>query len=142
MPAESKRSSWPGTRSGTWVPSDPPVVAVSYSGEVGRTIEAAATADGSAADGGPHRSAGGPTGQSRSRRPILMSVPTLGFSPGTSTYVAMVTALLVLAAELARARGDAGERHGHGRRLGARARSSLVGTLARSEAPAAEAASV
>ena len=41
-----------------------------------------------------------------------MDVPTLGFSPGTSTYVAMIVALLTLAAELARARGrmDGAER--------------------------------
>ena len=38
---------------------------------------------------------------------MLMDVPTLGFTPGTSTYLAMLTALLVLAAELARSRGRA-----------------------------------
>lgn len=90
-----------------YVPREPAplLVAVSYSGEVGRTIEAAATA----------RSFGwrtvGLTGHAEGRlantveTPVLMDVPTLGFSPGTSTYVAMITALLVLAAELARARG-------------------------------------
>ncbi len=40
-------------------------------------------------------------------RPVVMDVPTLGFSPGTSTYVAMVVALLTLAGELARAGGRA-----------------------------------
>jgi glucosamine 6-phosphate synthetase-like amidotransferase/phosphosugar isomerase protein len=83
----------------------PLLVAVSYSGEVGRTIEAAGTAEGFgwrtvALTGRPE----GRLAQ-QVRRPVLLSVPTLGFSPGTSTYIAMVTALLVLAAELARARG-------------------------------------
>ena len=87
------------------VPEPPLLVAVSYSGEVGRTIEAAVTA----------RAFGwrtiALTGKADSRLaqavgdPVLMDVPTLGSTPGTSTYVAMVTALLVLAAELARARG-------------------------------------
>ena len=83
----------------------PLLVAISYSGEVGRTIEAAAVAHGfgwetialtGRADGRLAATV---------RLPVLMSVPTVGFSPGTSTYVAMVTALLVFVAELARARG-------------------------------------
>jgi glucosamine--fructose-6-phosphate aminotransferase (isomerizing) len=87
----------------------PLLVAVSYSGEVGRTIEAVAIAEGfgwetialtGAADGRLARNV---------RRPVLMRVPTLGFSPGTSTYVAMVTAMLVLVAELARAKGRTAE---------------------------------
>jgi len=83
----------------------PLLVAVSYSGEVGRTIEAAATGAGFgwrtvALTGQPHGRLARTVSQ-----PVLMRVPTLGFSPGTSTYVAMITALLVLAAELARARG-------------------------------------
>ena len=79
------------------------------SGEVGRTIEAAATAG----RFGWHTAA--LTGRANGRlaatvqHPILMEVPTLGFSPGTSTYAAMVAALLVLASELARARGRAAE---------------------------------
>jgi glucosamine--fructose-6-phosphate aminotransferase (isomerizing) len=36
---------------------------------------------------------------------LSLSVPTLGFSPGTSTYVAMLVTLYLLAAELARAAG-------------------------------------
>jgi glucosamine--fructose-6-phosphate aminotransferase (isomerizing) len=84
----------------------PLLIAVSYSGEVGRTIEAAATAERFgwrtvALTGKPEARLA-----RQVERPILMSVPTLGFSPGTSTYMAMVTALLVLAAELARARGQ------------------------------------
>jgi glucosamine--fructose-6-phosphate aminotransferase (isomerizing) len=90
-----------------YVPGSPPplLVALSHSGEVGRTIEATATA----AVAGWHTVAF--TGRADGRlartaeRTVLMQVPTLGFSPGTSTYVAMVAALLVLAAELARARG-------------------------------------
>ena len=92
-----------------YVPTDPrpAVVALSYSGEVGRTIEAVATA----AEMGWRTAAftGRPEGRLAQAvaAPILMRVPTLGFSPGTSTYIAMLTALLVLAAELARARGHA-----------------------------------
>ena len=83
----------------------PLLVAVSYSGEVGRTIEAAATGAGFgwrtvALTGRPDGRLARAVSQ-----PVLMRVPTLGFSPGTSTYVAMITALFVLAAELARARG-------------------------------------
>ncbi len=96
-------------------PSHPPLLlAISYSGEAGRTIEAASTArrfgwQVAALTGRPEgRLAGAATA------PIVMDVPTLGFSPGTSTYVAMVTASLVLARELARTRGryDAVERIG------------------------------
>ena len=90
-----------------YVPASPPplLVAVSYSGEVGRTIEAAAAADmfgwrtvalTGSAEGRLAKAV---------REVVLMRVPTLGYSPGTSTYIAMVTAILVLAAELARARG-------------------------------------
>ena len=85
----------------------PALVAVSYSGEVGRTIEAVAAAS----DAGWRTVAftGRPDGRLAKTVavPILMSVPTLGFAPGTSTYIAMLTALLVLASELARARGHA-----------------------------------
>jgi len=88
------------------LPRPPLLVAVSHSGSVGRTIEAAATA----AAFGWHTVA--LTGRADGRlaqvaRPVVMDVPTLGFSPGTSTYVAMVVALLTLAGELARAGGRA-----------------------------------
>lgn len=86
-------------------PVPPLLLAISYSGEAGRTIEAAATAR----RFGWHVAAltGRPAGRlaGASTAPIIMDVPTLGFSPGTSTYVAMVTAALVFARELARARG-------------------------------------
>ena len=88
-------------------PMPPLLLAISYSGEAGRTIEAAATAR----RFGWHVGAltGKPDGRlaAASTAPILMDVPTLGFSPGTSTYVAMVTAALVFARELARANGHA-----------------------------------
>ena len=90
-----------------YVPAMPPplLVAVSYSGEVGRTIEAAAAAD----RFGWRTVALTGSAEGRLakvvREAVLMRVPTLGYSPGTSTYIAMVTAMLVLAAELARARG-------------------------------------
>jgi glucosamine 6-phosphate synthetase-like amidotransferase/phosphosugar isomerase protein len=87
-------------------PTGPPLlIAISYSGEVGRTIEAATAAG----RFGWHVAA--LTGRADGRlarstsNPVLMDVPTLGFSPGTSTYIAMITASLVLARELARARG-------------------------------------
>jgi glucosamine--fructose-6-phosphate aminotransferase (isomerizing) len=90
-----------------YVPPSPPplLVAVSYSGEVGRTIEATAAADRFgwrtvALTGTPEGRLAGAAADV-----VVMDVPTLGFSPGTSTYIAMLTALLVLAAELARARG-------------------------------------
>jgi len=86
------------------LPRPPLLVAVSYSGSVGRTIEAAATA---AAFGWRTVAL---TGRAEGRlaqvaQPVIMDVPTLGFSPGTSTYVAMVVALLTLAGELARVAG-------------------------------------
>jgi glucosamine--fructose-6-phosphate aminotransferase (isomerizing) len=90
-----------------YLPVTPPplLVAVSYSGKVGRTIEAAAVA------GEFGWRTVGLTGPGDGRLaktvtwPVRLDVPTLGFSPGTSTYVAMVTAMLLLAGELARARG-------------------------------------
>jgi len=90
-----------------YIPLDPPplLIAVSYSGEVGRTIEAAAAC--TEAGWSTVAFTGRPEGRlaRQVRDVILMDVPTLGFSPGTSTYVAMVAALLVLASELARANG-------------------------------------
>jgi len=76
------------------------VVAVSFSGQTGRTIEAAHQAS---AFG--HQVIG-LTGALDS--PIAKvadwalsaEIPTLGFSPGTSTYAAMLVTLLMLAAEL------------------------------------------
>lgn len=86
------------------VPRPPLLVAISYSGSVGRTIEAASTAQtfGWRTVALTGR-ADGPLAQAV--EPILMDVPTLGFSPGTSTYVAMLTALYTLTAELATVAG-------------------------------------
>lgn len=85
-------------------PRPPLLVAISYSGSVGRTIEAASTAHGFG-----WRTVA-LTGRREGRlaqavEPIFMDVPTLGLSPGTSTYVAMLTALYTLGAELATAAG-------------------------------------
>jgi glucosamine 6-phosphate synthetase-like amidotransferase/phosphosugar isomerase protein len=126
-----------------YVPAAPPplVVALSYSGEVGRTIEAAAAAAERGwsvvaltgrADGRLANTAGAS---------VLMDVPTLGFSPGTSTFVAMVTALLILASELARARGRLEAAHEVDRAL-AEAPRLAAATLRASENPAREAAAL
>jgi glucosamine 6-phosphate synthetase-like amidotransferase/phosphosugar isomerase protein len=64
-------------------------------------------------------------------------VPTLGFSPGTSTYVAMLATLLRLAVALAELRGDAGELT---REL-ARLPGQVAATLRQSADACAEAAS-
>jgi glucosamine--fructose-6-phosphate aminotransferase (isomerizing) len=76
------------------------VVAVSYSGKVGRTIEAACQAR---AFGLPvvalTHDPDSPLGRAADYV-VQLDVPTLGFSPGTSTYIAMLTTLLTLAAEL------------------------------------------
>jgi glucosamine 6-phosphate synthetase-like amidotransferase/phosphosugar isomerase protein len=119
----------------------PLLVALSYSGEVGRTIEATATA---AAFGWRTVAV---TGRADGRlaavsdQALVMSVPTLGFSPGTSTYVAMCTALLRLTAELARSRGraDAAERADDAL---ARAPELAAATLSASEEPAKAAAAL
>jgi glucosamine--fructose-6-phosphate aminotransferase (isomerizing) len=124
-----------------YVPGEPPpvLVAVSYSGEVGRTIEAAAVGDRfgwrtialtGVADGRLART---------TRHRILMDVPTRGLSPGTSTYVAAVTALLVLVAELARANGRAAEAAALDATLADAPRLARE-TLERAEAPARDAA--
>ena len=48
-------------------------------------------------------------GPGQSDEVLPVDVPTLGFSPGTSTYVAMLGTLLRLAGELAELRGDGGD---------------------------------
>jgi len=91
-----------------YLPPNTAVVCISYSGQVGRTIEAAVQARRFG-----HRVVA-LTGQADSRlaaeaeEVILIDVPTLGFSPGTSTYVALVTALLELAGAWGEARGAPG----------------------------------
>ncbi|HEY5988481.1 MAG TPA: PfkB family carbohydrate kinase [Streptosporangiaceae bacterium] len=88
-----------------YLPPGSAVVCISYSGKVGRTIEAAAQARAFGhrvialtghADSPLAREAG---------ECLLAEVPTLGYSPGTATYVAMQTALYDLASRWGRARG-------------------------------------
>ncbi len=76
------------------------VVAVSFSGQTGRTIEAARQAS---AFG--HQVIGltgaldSPLAKAADQV-LSAEIPTFGFSPGTSTYAAMLVTLLMLAAEL------------------------------------------
>ena len=91
------------------LPAGSAVIAFSFSGQVGRTIEAAIQARRfghhvvaltNAADGQLALA---------SDEVLPVEVPTLGFSPGTSTYVAMLGTMLRLAAALAGLRGDAAQ---------------------------------
>ena len=77
------------------------VVAVSYSGRVGRTIEAAhqARVFGHGVVALTH-DVTAPLAAEADRL-LQVEVPTLGFAPGTSTYIGMLVSLLYLAAELA-----------------------------------------
>jgi ribokinase len=81
-----------------YLPPASAVLAISFSGKVGRTVEAARQA---AAFGHPvialTGSPGGPLAGAADRI-LPIAVPTLGFSPGTSTYIAMLCTLLDLAA--------------------------------------------
>jgi sugar/nucleoside kinase (ribokinase family)/fructoselysine-6-P-deglycase FrlB-like protein len=89
-----------------YVPPSSAVIALSFSGRVGRTVEAASQAR---RYGHPvvalTNDPDGPLAQA-SDQVLPISVPTLGFSPGTSSYVAMVATLVRLAVALARDRGD------------------------------------
>ncbi len=91
------------------LPAGSAVIAVSFSGKVGRTVEAAIQAR----RAGHHvvaltNASDGPLALA-SDEMLPVDVPMLGFSPGTSTYVAMLCTLLRLAGALAELRGDAGE---------------------------------
>jgi sugar/nucleoside kinase (ribokinase family) len=80
-----------------YLPPGSAVLAVSYSGQVGRTIEAARQA---AAAGHPVIAlTGDPAGPlaAAAGRVLPIQVPTLGFSPGTSTYIGMLCTLIDLA---------------------------------------------
>ncbi|HEX5188670.1 MAG TPA: PfkB family carbohydrate kinase [Streptosporangiaceae bacterium] len=85
------------------------VIAISYSGRVGRTIEAAIQAR----RAGQHvialTNSPATSLAAESDDVLPVDVPTLGFSPGTSTYVAMLAALLGLAGELAQLAGTGDE---------------------------------
>jgi fructoselysine-6-P-deglycase FrlB-like protein len=81
-----------------YLPPASTVVCISFSGKVGRTIEAAVQARRFghrvvAITGDP----GSPLAR-EADHVVTLSVPTLGYSPGTSTYLAMLLALLQLAA--------------------------------------------
>ena len=93
-----------------YLPEASAVLAISYSGEVGRTIEAAAQA---AAFGVPVIAltgrADGPLAAAADRI-LPIEVPTLGFSPGTSTYIGMLCTLIELARRTPRdSEADGGE---------------------------------
>jgi ribokinase len=89
-----------------YLPPASAVVAISFSGKVGRTTEAARQA---AAFGHPVIAlTGNPDGQlaAAADRILPIDVPTLGFSPGTSTYIGMLCTLIDLALRTSRAGGD------------------------------------
>jgi glucosamine--fructose-6-phosphate aminotransferase (isomerizing) len=117
----------------------PLLVAVSYSGAVGRTIEATAAGD---RFGWQTVALTGTPGSGLARaagRTLVLDIPTRGLSPGTSTYAAALAALLMLAAELAKARGRSGAGNAFEQTLAGTPR--LAGeTLAGLDAPARTAA--
>ena len=80
-----------------YLPPGSALLAISYSGKVGRTIEAARQAS---SFGTPvialTGDAAGPLA-SAADRILPIEVPTLGFSPGTSTYTGMLCTLIELA---------------------------------------------
>jgi fructoselysine-6-P-deglycase FrlB-like protein len=82
-------------------PSDTAVICISFSGSTGRTIEAAVQAR---AFGHLVVALTGKADGALAKASDLMlsaEIPTFGFSPGTSTYTAMLITLLTLAQELA-----------------------------------------
>lgn len=89
-----------------YLPPHSAVIAVSFSGQVGRTTEAAIQARrfGHRVIALTNNSSGQLATASDEVLPI--DVPTLGFSPGTSTYVGMLSTLMRLAAALRTAAGD------------------------------------
>jgi fructoselysine-6-P-deglycase FrlB-like protein/sugar/nucleoside kinase (ribokinase family) len=117
-----------------YLPSNSAVLCISYSGEVGRTIEAAAQAR---AFG--HRVIA-LTGNERSPLAreatdlVAMNVPSLGSTPGTISFLSMLVALFNLALKWGAGRG-----HDIAAARNALARASELSaqTLARSETPAA-----
>jgi fructoselysine-6-P-deglycase FrlB-like protein len=91
-----------------YLPSGSALLAISYSGKVGRTIEAARQAS---SFGAPvialTGDAAGPLA-SVADRILPIEVPTRGFSPGTSTYTGMLCTLIELARRTSRdGTGDA-----------------------------------
>jgi ribokinase len=89
-----------------YLPPASAVLAISFSGRAGRTTEAALQA---AAFGHPVVAlTGNPDGQLAGAvgRVLPIDVPTLGFSPGTSTYIGMLCTLIDLALRTSRAGDD------------------------------------
>jgi len=89
-----------------YLPPASAVLAISFSGKVGRTTEAALQA---AAFGHPVIAlTGNADGQlaSAADRILPIEVPTLGFSPGTSTYIGMLCTLIRLALLTSRGASD------------------------------------
>jgi sugar/nucleoside kinase (ribokinase family)/fructoselysine-6-P-deglycase FrlB-like protein len=89
-----------------YLPPASAVLAISFSGRVGRTTEAARQA---AAFGHPVIAlTSNPEGQlaAAADRILPIDVPTLGFSPGTSTYIGMLCTLIDLALRSSRTGGD------------------------------------
>src|SRR5215471_15611262 len=72
------------------LPAGSAVIAISFSGQVGRTIEAAIQARRAGHYVVALTNAGSGPLAAASDEVLPLEVPTLGFSPGTSTYVAMV----------------------------------------------------
>ncbi len=90
-----------------YLPPASAILAISFSGRVGRTTEAARQA---AEFGHPVIAlTGNPDGQlaAAADRILPVDVPTLGFSPGTSTYIGMLCTLIDLALRTSRT-GDGG----------------------------------
>ncbi len=89
-----------------YLPERSAVVCISFSGRVGRTIEAAIQARRFGhrvivLTGNPDSPLG-----NEATDVITLSVPTLGYSPGTSTYLAILAALLDLSVAWGEARGS------------------------------------
>lgn len=90
-----------------YLPRNSAVLCISFSGKVGRTIEAAKQARRFG-----HRvivltgDAGSPLAQEATDI-LTLAVPTLGYSPGTSTYLAILAALLQLSVVWGDLRGNA-----------------------------------
>src|SRR5260370_1655964 len=89
-----------------YLPQHSAVVCISFSGMVGRTIEAAKQARRFghrvlALTGNPDSPL-----EKEATDVITLSVPTLGYSPGTSTYLAILAALLDLSVAWGEARGS------------------------------------
>lgn len=89
-----------------YLPEDSLAIGLSFSGKVGRTTEAAIQVGKFG-----HRfialtnNPDGPLGRASSEI-LPINVPTLGFSPGTSSYVGMLMTLFALAAEISLIKGS------------------------------------